>query len=819
MTHHELKIKIKRWRPVLLLEEIISHHRRRSLLRGLAVINIILLAILVAIAWDLHPKATEAAPYALKYRGFFLILLSFQMGLSLLEAYFYSAYSKMQGENIITFELASMLFSPTSDDATYAFLSSSYGWATTDRLGISDQALRDFLGSRTTELASETLLFDALDETKVIGLGTYAKILASTDKQFSDFLLSNNVLGNQFEAAAQWIEDIEQEKIIGEKWWQKEALARVPGLAKNWAYGQTYVLDKYGYDMTEEMSYKRTSGRLLYVQSEVAKLEGVLSRAREANAFVVGDDEDERLAIVESLAKRIHDGKVMPVLEHKRVFLLNGNLIVEHNSSKAEFESEFGNVLSQAIETGNTILVIAQFPALLQSAKSFGSDVTALITPFLQSYDLQIIGLCDTSTFHEQIETRVDLSQHFEVITISKKDGSRLMAMLQNEVLEVERVSRAFFTYQSLETIIEGTDRYYSGLPQADKTRDLLFELLPFVAKKHRRIVLKEDVLGLIEEKTGIPTGEAKGEEKEALLHLEEALHERIIGQDEAVKAISLALRRSRSGLSNKEKPIGSFLFLGPTGVGKTETSKALAQVFFGEANPVLRLDMSEYTTADSVEKLIGSFSNQKGGVLAMALREHPYGILLLDEFEKAHTEVLNLFLQILDEGFFSDMKGAKVSARNLIIIATSNAGSEEIFRLVKEGKNINASKDELVQKIIATHEFKPELINRFDAVVIFHPLEAEHLEKVAKLQLEKVVTRLKARGYEFHITPKLIEALLSKGANTAFGARPMARAIQEEVEEPIALAILRGELPIGSKLELVEAGLPEGKLSVKITS
>ncbi len=807
------------------MEEIISHHRRRSIRQGLSVLNLILLAILLSIHLNWHIDGINVDAYEIRFRGLFFILLSLQMGLSLLEAFFYSMYERVSDENVISFPLAALLFSPSSNDPTYAFLSSSYGWAITDRLGISQKDLVDFLGSRTKLITNDEMSFDDREQNKLLDLSVYVKMLFVADKQLSDFLLSNNILSHHLEGSALWIENIEQEKIINEEWWRKDALDRIPSLAKNWAYGETYVLDKYGYDMTQEMSLNKVTGRLLYVEDEVLKLENILSRSREANAFVVGEDDDERLAIVESLAKRVHDGKAAPTLEHKRIFFINGNLIIEHNPTKAEFEHELSNVLSQAIGSGNTILVINQFPALLSSAKSFGSAVGALLEPYLKSYNLQIIGLCDNSTFHEEIESRIDLSQHFEVITVSNKDSNRLLNMLLNEVSDIEKRSGAFFTYQSLEAIIDGTERYYSGLPEADKCRDALYELLPFVAKKHKRIIDAVDVLELIESKTGIPTGVAKGKEKEVLLHLEESLHEKIIGQDEAIKAISLALRRSRSGLGNKEKPIGSFLFLGPTGVGKTETSKALAQVFFGMQNPVLRLDMSEYNSEDSVDKLIGSFKSQKGGVLAMALREHPYGILLLDEFEKAHPDVLNLFLQILDEGFFSDMKGVKVSARNLIIIATSNAGSDFIFDMVRQGKDLKASESEIIQKIISTQKFKPELINRFDAVVIFHPLSAEHLENVAKLQLDKVVQRLKAKGFDFNITADLIKILLKKGSNTAFGARPMARAIAEEVEEPIALSILRGELPVGSKLELVEekglpaqAGLSDGKLSVRIT-
>jgi ATP-dependent Clp protease ATP-binding subunit ClpA len=321
-------------------------------------------------------------------------------------------------------------------------------------------------------------------------------------------------------------------------------------------------------------------------------------------------------------------------------------------------------------------------------------------------------------------------------------------------------------------------------------------------------IVERSDVLALIEAKTGISTGDVKATERDTLLNLETILHQRIIGQDEAVTSISNAMRRARSDIENPERPMGSFLFLGPTGVGKTETTKALASVFFGKEESIIRFDMSEYQGDDSLARLIGSFGSGKQGVLSSKLREQPYGVLLLDEFEKTNTEVMNLFLQILDEGFFSDMTGKRVNARNLIIVATSNAGSDLVWNLLRDGKDLSANKDVIVNEIINRGIFKPELLNRFDGVILFHPLSTDNLQKIAVLMLKKLQTRLTEKGIELVVNDALLKAVISAGTDPQFGARPMNRAIQEKVEQVIARKIIAGEAPSGSRLELTEAEL-----------
>jgi len=335
-----------------------------------------------------------------------------------------------------------------------------------------------------------------------------------------------------------------------------------------------------------------------------------------------------------------------------------------------------------------------------------------------------------------------------------------------------------------------------------ESAKDLLYDAVAFIKSQNRFVVEPADILHVIKTKTGIPTGEIDAVEKNKLQNLETHLHERIVGQDEAIVAISNALRRARSGIGNPSRPIGSFLFLGPTGVGKTETTKALAEIFFGEKVKILRLDMSEYNTSDALNRLIGAYDSETPGTLASMVRESPYGVLLLDEFEKTDRKVLDLFLQILDEGFFTDVLGRKVNLRNLIIVATSNAGSETIFEIVEHGESLENRKEDIVDTIVTQGIMKPELLNRFDGIIVFHPLTDTQLKEVAKVMLGKLTWRLKEKGMKLIVNESLLNFLVLKGSDPKFGARPIARAIQDIVEKKIADRIIAGNLKAGSEVE-----------------
>jgi ATP-dependent Clp protease ATP-binding subunit ClpA len=325
-------------------------------------------------------------------------------------------------------------------------------------------------------------------------------------------------------------------------------------------------------------------------------------------------------------------------------------------------------------------------------------------------------------------------------------------------------------------------------------------ELAQTVASRGDTTVGYNDVMNHIQAKTQIPVGTISEEERAKLEHLEDELHMHVVGQEQALKVIADALRRSRAGVRNPNKPIGTFLFLGPTGVGKTEAAKALARVFFGAESAMVRFDMSEFQAEDGLERLIGA-PGLGAGLLSNQLREHPYSVVLLDEFEKTHPKVLDLFLQVFDEGIFHDAGGKKVNAQNTILIATSNAGSAHIREAVKQQLPLESVEKNIIDGVIAEGKFKPELLNRFDALVLFHPLTIEEYRQVAVLMLEKLRQRLRERNLDIAINDALIHALLEKGVDPDFGARPMNRAVQELVEQAIAKKIIHGSVKPGTTI------------------
>jgi ATP-dependent Clp protease ATP-binding subunit ClpC len=538
----------------------------------------------------------------------------------------------------------------------------------------------------------------------------------------------------------------------------------------------------------------------LFRKKNLDELEAVLSRAREANALVLAEKGAGGMELVYELWKKMRDGEILALL-HKRMIVFDSNALIAAAKQKAVFEEMLLKVLNDAASAGNVVLVFDDLPSFVMSARALGSELESLIDPFLAGSQLQVIALSDPTNFHASIETSRAFTGRFEKVQVEEADAGSLLAVLQHQALVIESREKIFFTFQSLLTIVEDARRYFSDDISLDKVIDLLEEVVPHAKQQGVATITKELVQSVVQNETGIPIGEISKDEREKLLHLEDHLHERVIGQDLAIRAIANALRRARGGVGNPKRPMGSFLFLGPTGVGKTEAAKALAHIFFGNEDMMMRLDMSEYKGVDATDKLIGSFEGGKVGVLSALLRERPYGVLLLDEFEKSSKDVRDLFLQVLDEGFFSDMHGRKVNARNLIIIVTSNAASDVIWETVRKGESLAEKHDEIIDSIIKSEVFRPELLNRFDGVIIFHPLLEEHLREVARLQLGKFAARLEEKGIIFKTTPELLDYLIKIGSKDTFGGRAMNRALADTIEQIVARKIIDGTARAGVEL------------------
>ncbi|MES2087884.1 MAG: AAA family ATPase [Patescibacteria group bacterium] len=744
--------------------------------------------------------------------GVFMMFLSVWLISQAFRAFYYSYYFKgfktrMPESHLsdeapaMTFEAAKVLYESYScGDLTMGFVRSDLGFLSLIRSGVGRDFLNNFFAHRVGVADPLHCSFSKKPEEGPVGLADVAEALASMDQEFMKALALQEISPRDFSGAAHWVERTEIFFRSRDRFWGKDSLGKIPGIGKDWAYGGSYTLEKFAHDITErEISEEDVRSH----EKELEELEAVLARTGESNVLLVAEEGGGALDVVFALGTKISRGNVLPALEHKRLYLFDTNAFIAFVKIKAKFEFELLHILNESVHSGHVIFVVSDLPNFVESAKSLGSDVLALLDPYLALPKFQMIAISDTGAFHQGLEEQGKILHRFEKVLVQERDVASTMKVLEDRAILEEGKGDVYFTYQSLEAVADGAKRYFTEGVLSDKALHLLAELVPAVEAKGKKFVERADVLSLIQSKTGIKTGAIAGQEKDTLLNLEAILHKRVVGQEEAVKVISDSMRRARSDIENPERPMGSFLFLGPTGVGKTETTKALAAVFFGNEDSIIRFDMSEFHSPDAITRLIGSSESGKAGVLSSKLREQSYGVLLLDEFEKANSEVHNLFLQILDEGFFSDMSGKKVNARNLIIVATSNAGSDLIWKLMQEGKDLTANKNEVINAIIGQGVFKPELLNRFDGVVLFHPLSPAHLQKIANFMLQKLQKRLAEKGIELVINDVLLAAVMKAGVDPQFGARPMNRAIQEKVEQAVAQRMIAGTAKSGTRVEL----------------
>ncbi len=421
---------------------------------------------------------------------------------------------------------------------------------------------------------------------------------------------------------------------------------------------------------------------------------------------------------------------------------------------------------------------------------------------YLALSDFQIIAVTTYDGLHSIIEKNPSLNNLFEKVEVKEISEKETLHLLENYVPFFEKKHKKFINYKALREVLTLSSRYLTQTPFPEKALRLLDEAMSYLAVYTKDYVLREEhIKKVITEKTEIPVEELEAKEKKVLLNLEKLIHQRIINQEEAVKQTASALRRARAEVSLRKGPIGTFLFLGPTGVGKTETSKALSSIYFGSEKRMIRLDMSEFQNLEDIKRLIGS--QHESGLLTTPVRENPFSLVLLDEIEKAHVKILNLFLQVLDEGWLTDGMGRKVDFKNTIIIATSNAGAEIIRQDIQADKALNIIKDDLLDYLFREKVFRPEFINRFDAVIVFRPLTKENLLDIAHLMLDKLARNLQDKGIRFEITLPLKQKIAELGYNPVFGAREMKRVLQDKVENVLANAILSGKLKRGKRVEV----------------
>ncbi len=677
-------------------------------------------------------------------------------------------------------------------------------------LKISLENLKKNAGIKKQEMIfSEDLQKSLIESLKIAGKNKHLRVeaediiagLAVHNLIFKKILIDFNLKFEDVKNLSQWLEKLT--KIVEErkKFWEWKNLIKRGSLAKEWAAGYTITLDPFSTDLSKEVRRKAFS-EVVGHKKEIKAMERILARKEKNNVLIVGEAGSGRKSMVYALAEKSASGESLPEINYKRVIQLDLSALMSQISSTEETEFILDNIFKEVISAGNVILVIDEIHNFIGGSARLGAiDISGILTPYLAYPSFQIVALTTFEGLHKNIEQNTSILSLLEKVEVSEISEEETLMLLQDLALKLEYKYKKFISYSSLRDIIVYCSRYMQAIPFPEKAMSLLDEAMAYLSQTKEKVLLSKHIARIVSEKTEIPVGDIAKKEKQVLLNLEPLIHEIIINQEEAVKEISTALRRARAGVAAKTGPMGAFLFLGPTGVGKTETCKALAEIYFGSKEKMIRLDMSEFQNTADISRLLGSTNEE--GLLTTEVREKPFSLILLDEIEKAHPNVLNLFLQVLDEGHLTDGMGRKVDFKSSIIIATSNAGYQMILKALKEKTEWFKVKEILLDYLFAENIFRPEFINRFDAMVVFKPLSKENLLDIAELMLKKINKNLKEKEVELVVTKELKEKIVELGYNPTFGAREMKRVIQDKVENILASALLSGEIKRGSKIEI----------------
>ena len=648
------------------------------------------------------------------------------------------------------------------------------------------------------------------------------------------------------------------------------------------------VLEQFGTDLTEQAAEGKLDP-VIGREQEIGRLMQILSRRTKNNPCLVGEPGVGKTAVIEGLAQRISGGLVPEGMKEKKIFTMDLASMLAGSKYRGEFEERMKKLIQEVKAAGNVILFLDEVHTIIGAGGAEGAmDASNILKPSLARGEIQLIGATTIGEYRKYIEKDAALERRFHPVTVEEPTKEQCLEILEGLKSRYENHHHVTVEQEALESAVALSVRYVNDRFLPDKAIDVLDEACSKVSlrgfkvpdsieeleqvidnlkvqkeeairegnmteastlhkeqiaaekkldqarnrfqkkNKDRQVtVTEEDIAAVVSEWTKIPVQKLAESESERLRKLEKTLHKRVIGQDEAVTAVAKAVRRGRVGLKDPNRPIGSFLFLGPTGVGKTELSKALAEALFGDENAMIRVDMSEYMEKHSVSKMIGSppgyVGHDDGGQLSEQVRRHPYSVVLFDEIEKAHPDVFNILLQVLDDGHITDSQGRKVDFRNTVIIMTSNAGAQAIIDpkrlgfVTKEdkGADYKRMKSNVMNEIKLV--FRPEFLNRIDEIIVFHSLGTDEMKKITGLMCKEIVKRAKEQlNITLTIRDSVKKHIVETGTDQKYGARPLRRAIQNQLEDALADAILSGEIKSGDH---VEAGLhkKEIKFFVKV--
>jgi ATP-dependent Clp protease ATP-binding subunit ClpC len=619
-------------------------------------------------------------------------------------------------------------------------------------------------------------------------------------KPLEEYLFARAITRDDIRWISAWFDRVERSEYRRRAFWERDYLLHKPSIGKTWTYGYTPTIDTFTQDLADEpIPFAQFVGR----DQELEAIERYLSQTTRNNVALIGGSGVGKHPLLISLAHQMKEGRVYPGIEGKRMLYLNLERILGADADTSQRKATLTSVLDEASAAGNIVLVIDEFDRFIAVGQD-RIDVSDVFYHHLHGGRLHIVALLSPGAYHQYLQSNPTLADMFEIVEINPVNREEAMTILSTLLPTFEDGS-VLVLYQGLRQLVDQTDRFMKNVPFPEKAITALDGIVTQMKSSGKSGPIGPDeVNAYIEGQTHIPIG-VSGDEGQRLLTLEDTLKKQIIGQEEAVKAVATALRRVRADVSaRKDKPIGSFLFLGPTGVGKTETAKAIARSFFGGTTHLIRFDMSEFKEDAAIQQFLGDFKSGKVGILARELTNHPYGVVLLDEFEKAHRDILNLFLTALDEGYVTDAFGKKVYLTNAIVIATSNAGAEFIRERVSAGVSHGDLQKDVVEYVQKEDIFTPELINRFDAVVVYHPLSEEDIQNIFSLSVAALSEEMYTKhGVRLSVTEETKKRVIAEGFNREFGGRALVRAIQRYIEDPLAQKILKKEVTRGGVAEI----------------
>ena len=700
--------------------------------------------------------------------------------------------------------LAHIPASPSPQHLAIAAVTVRSGQFFAARFGIAPNFIKDM--SSADESAGAAVIDEAAQIKNSVGSrfitgGMIIAALCRTQPQLKQLLPHMQIDESDLIPGVKWYERLSQLIDEGKK------PRRTGGIARDWSFGYANTLSRYALNISDRVSH----GGLLHVRldshaSALKYLLDTFSSGGKQNVALIGPLGAGKSTIVQAFAESLlsADGHVSSNLKFRQVLSLDASSIISAAQSRSDLEHLVNQLLSEAYRAKNIILCLDDAQLFFEDRPG-SVDLSSILIPILEGGGIRMILTMDEQRYLQIAQRSPNLASLLNRVNVAPANEEESMLVMQDQLIVTEFNRKVTYMYQALKQAYRLSERYMHDLSQPGKSVRLLEQAAAYA---ENGVVTAASVDRTIEETSGVKVGRVDtSEEKDKLLNLEQLIHQRMINQSRAVSVVSDALRRARAGVRNESRPIGTFLFLGPTGVGKTELSKALAEVYFGGEDRLVRIDLNEYIQPKDVSRLIADGAQDPYSLTAQIMKQ-PFSVVLLDEIEKAHPQVLTTLLQLLDEGILRDINNREVSFRDAIVIATSNAGADTIRELIDKGYNLEQVEQQFVTRLIDTQQFRPEFLNRFDEIVLFRPLTQDELGQVVELIIGGINKTLQSQKISVRLDTAATNKLASIGYDPKFGARPMRRVVQRTVENLIARKLLEGSAQAGDIIEIKESDI-----------